>query len=177
MEKIWRIISALLFAIFAIICLFAGYVDFKYGGWGEKTMYIVFILGFILCFPRMIKDIASPCSGEKRSEKFVGRHLLFSLFSSLVLSMGLYLLLRQSPDSLVVLEYQMGVEGIWVPLIFFAIIAVIFLIIELFVFYLPRRLVLDDESEGEEEEAKTNRLALIITVVIVLSVIVVSLVL
>lgn len=166
--KAWRIIRAILFLIFAVICLFVGYVDFKYGGWSEKAMYIAFIIGLILCLPRMVKDMASPYKGKREPQKFVRRRLLFAVASSAMLGIGIYFLLGLTPDARAVLESQMGVAGVWTALIFFAIFMTIYLIIELLVFYLPRRLGWDGEPESEEDEEKTNKTALISTVVIVL---------
>lgn len=166
--KAWRIIRAILFVIFTIICIFVGYVDFKYGGWSEKTMYVTFIIGLILCLPRMVKDVASPYKGKKEPKKFVRRRLLFAVASSAMLSIGIYFFLGLRPDARAVLESQMGVAGVWTALVFFGILMVIHLIIELLMFYLPRRLGWRGEPESEEEEEKTNKTALIITAVVVL---------
>ena len=62
----------------------------------------------------------------------------------------------------------MGVEGVLVPIVFFVVYMVAYLIIELLMFYLPRRLGLHEEFESEEEEQKTNNSAAIITAVIML---------
>ncbi len=166
--KIWRIIRAALFAIFAVICLVAGYFDFKYGDFDNKVMYILFVIGLLIGFPSMIKDIASPYKGKKEPKKFVRRRLLFSVAMSAVLSIGIYFLMGLNPDFCVVLESQMGVEGVLVPLIFFAIFLVMYLIVELLMFYLPRRLGWDDDFESEAEEEKANNTATIITAVIML---------
>lgn len=170
--KAWRAIRTILFAIFAIICLIGGYFDFKTGSFDQKAMYIVFVVGLIFFFPTLIKDLSSPYQGKKEPNKFVRRRILFGAASSAFLSIGIYLLIGHNPDNLAVLESQMGVGGLLIPLIFFVIFMVIHLILELFIFYLPRRLGYDGEPESEEEEAKTNKSALIITVVIVLLVIV-----
>ena len=166
--KIWRIIRAALFAIFAVICLVVGYFDFKYGDFDNKAMYILFVIGLLIGFPSMIKDIASPYKGKKEPKKFVRRRLLFSVAMSAVLSIGIYFLMGLNPDFCVVLESQMGVEGVLVPLIFFAIFLVMYLIVELLMFYLPRRLGWDDDFESEAEEEKANNTATIITAVIML---------
>ena len=166
--KIWRIIRAILFVIFTIICLVAGYFDFKYGNLSNKAMYVTFIIGLVLCFPSLVKDIASPYTGKKEPKKFVLRRLLFNTVSSAVLGIGTYLLIGLKPDALAVLESQMGVEGVMVPFVFFVIFMVIYLIIELLMFYLPRRLGSHEESESEEEEQKTNKSAAIITAIIIL---------
>ena len=167
--KIWRIIRAILFVIFTAICLVAGYFDFKYGNLSNKAMYVTFIIGLVLCFPSLIKDIASPYTAKKEPKKFVRRRLLFNTVSSAVLGIGTYLLIGLKPDALAVLESQMGVEGVLVPIVFFVVYMVVYLIIELLMFYLPRRLGLhEEESESEEEEQKTNNSAAIITAVIIL---------
>lgn len=166
--KIWRIIRAILFVIFTVICLVAGYFDFKYGNLSNKAMYVTFIISLVLCFPSLVKDIASPYKGKKEPKKFVRRRLLFNTVSSAVLGIGIYLLIGLKPDALAVLESQMGVEGVLVPLIFFAIFMVVYLIIELLMFYLPRRLGLHEEYESEEEEQKINNTAAIMTAVIIL---------
>lgn len=166
--KAWRIIRAILFALFAVVCIVVGYFDSRYGSWDNKAMYIAFIIGVILCLPRIIKDIASPYKGKRESKKFLRRRLLFGVITSAVLSIGIYLLLGLNPESLAVLESQMGVEGVSIPLIFFGIIMAINLIIELLLFYLPRRLGWDDEPQSEEEESRNNISALIITAVVVL---------
>ncbi len=166
--KTWRIIRTILFVIFTIICLFAGYFDFKYGGLSNKAMYISFIIGLIVCFPSMIKDISSPYKGKKEPKRFVRRRMISNLIFSALLGIGIYFLLGLKPEALAVLEYQMGVEGLWIPFIFFCIFFVIYLIIELLMFYLPRRLGWNGEPESEEEEEKTNKTAAIITGVIIL---------
>ena len=68
--KIWRIIRAILFVIFAAFCLVAGYFDFKYGNLSNKAMYVTFIISLVLCFPSLIKDIASPYTAKKEPKKF-----------------------------------------------------------------------------------------------------------
>ena len=166
--QIWRIIRAILFVIFAAICVVAGYFDYKYGNLSNKAMYVTFIICLVLCFPSLVKDIASPYKGKKEPKKFVRRRLLFNTVSSAVLGVGTYLLIGLKPDALAVLESQMGVEGVLVPLIFFAIFMVVYLIIELLMFYLPRRLGLHEEYESEEEEQKINNTAAIMTAVIIL---------
>lgn len=166
--KIWRIIRAILFVIFAAICVVAGYFDFKYGNLSNKAMYVTFIICLVLCFPSLIKDIASPYTGKKEPKKFVLKRLLFTTIEAAVLGVGIYLLIGLKPNALVVLESQMGVEGVLVPIVFFVVCMVAYLIIELLMFYLPRRLGLREESESEEEEQKTNNRAAIITAVIML---------
>ncbi len=166
--KIWRIIRAILFAIFTVCCLVAGYIDFKYGDMANKSMFITFVIGLILCFPSLIKDIASPYKGKPEPKKFVRRRLLFSAAMSVMLGIGVYFLMGLKPDALALLESQMGVEGIWVPIIFCGICMTIYLVIELLMFYLPRRLGLHEEFESEEEEQKANNTAAIITAVIII---------
>ena len=166
--KIWRIIRAILFVIFTVICLVAGYFDFKYGNLSNKAMYVTFIICLVLCFPSLVKDIASPYKGKKEPKKFVRRRLLFNTVSSAVLGIGIYLLIGLKPDALAVLESQMGVEGVLVPIVFFVVFMVVYLIIELLMFYLPHRLGLHEEYESEEEEQKINNRAAIVTAVIIL---------
>ena len=166
--KIWRIIRAILFVIFTAICLVAGYFDFKYGNLSNRAMYVTFIISLVLCFPSLIKDIASPYTAKKEPKKFVRRRLLFNTVSSAVLGIGIYLLIGLKPDALAVLESQMGVEGVLVPIVFFVVFMVVYLIIELLMFYLPRRLGLHEECESEEEEQKINNRAAIVTAVIIL---------
>ena len=173
--KAWRIIRTVLMLIIVGVSFVAGYFSFKYGDATDKLLFATYALCCILGLPTLLRDMSKPYSGKPERKRFVRNRYIAYAITSAALSMGTFWLLTINPDNVAYLSESLGANHRWWLLILLAIYGVVFVVIELLMFYLPQRLGYEDEYETEEEEAKANKEALIIGGVAVAFVVVATL--
>lgn len=162
--KAWRIIRTILLLIAIILSLIVGYLSYDVGDSFDKSMFSIYVICCIFGLPSLIKDMLQPYKGKPEPKRFVRNRLITYIIISAVLSFGVFWLITINPENITDLTTSLGADHRWWLLIFFVIFGIMFMVIELLMCYLPRRLGYEEDYGSEEEEAKSNKVATIITI-------------
>ena len=160
--KLWRIIRTILMFIIIVVSFVAGYFSFKYGDATDKFMFITYAFCCIFGLPKLLQDMSKPYTGKPERKRFVRNRFIAYAITSAALSLGTFWLLTINPNNVAYLSDSLGTNHRWWLLIFLAIYWVMFMVIELLMFYLPQRLGYEDEYDTEEEESEANKESIII---------------
>lgn len=165
MKKAWRIIRAILMLICMLVALVAGYFSFESGAEPDTTMFPIFVVCCVLGLPTLIKMMAQEYTGKPEPKRFVRNRLIVWTVLTFLLSSGVYWLCTFNQSDKEWISEYIG-DYRWLFLMLIGIFALMFFVIEIFMFYLPRRLGLEEGYDNEEDEAEANRVSTVLGILV-----------
>jgi hypothetical protein len=160
--KQWRIARTILMFIVVVVTFVAGFISFKHGDATDKLIFVTYAISCVLGLPTLLKDMSKEYTGKPEPKRFVRNRFVAYAIASAALSLGTFWLITLTADNVALLSESLGGSHRWWIAILLAIYWVLFMAIELFMFYLPQRLGYEDEYDTEKEESKANKESIII---------------
>jgi hypothetical protein len=151
--------------IVVVVTFVAGFISFKHGDATDKLIFVTYAISCVLGLPTLLKDMSKEYTGKPEPMRFVRNRFVAYAIASAALSLGTFWLITLTTDNVALLSESLGGSHRWWIAILLAIYWVLFMAIELFMFYLPQRLGYEDEYDSEEEESKANKEATTIGVI------------